>query len=311
MSYTFWMRLARRAGLAAVAVLFTCYVASAQSTAPQDQASPGQASSDQASATSYSSSQSGTTQVAELALPEAPAPEPSAAASGQYGSGGGSGEKHGLMHNRSWTFEVNGGFNAPIGNDTNEPGVVTGEKLPVITWGGNFGVGGGLRFNNRLSVLAEYQFIDDKLPGALITAVNTAVDGGADDITAGNTHINSITGSPVIDLTPKWTNGFYLVGGFGWYHKSTNFQAAEEVFDPYYGYYAENVTVSSFTSNQWGGNGGLGFYHRLGGGMYGNDTSQTQLFAEVRYLFIHTPPATQDNGLGTTELIPISLGVRF
>ena len=184
------------------------------------------------------------------------------------------------------------------------------EPVPVITWERNFTVGGGLRFSKRLSALLEYQFIDNKLPGALIADVNNAIDDDADDISSGNTHINSITGSPVINLFPKKTNGVYLVGGFGWYHKSTNFQAPEPVIS-LYGEYYENVTVTSFTSNQWGGNAGFGLYHRLGGGMYGSDTGHTEIFAEARYTFIHTPPASQDNGLGTTELIPVTFGVRF
>jgi hypothetical protein len=235
------------------------------------------------------------------------------AGAGQYGSSGGGGEKHGFLHQRQYTFEAGGGFNAPIGNDTNQYGVVSTtsgapEGVPVITFGGNFTLGGGLRLNDRFSLLAEYQFMDNKLPGALISDVNNAT-GGADDISSGNTHINSITGSPVIDLFPKKSNGAYLVGGFGWYHKSTNFQAPEAVIS-YYGEYYENFTVASFTSNQWGANAGFGLYHRLGGSMYGGD-SHTQLFAEARYLFIHTPPPTAANGLGTTELIPVTIGVRF
>ena len=307
MSFLLRMPLMRRTSMVAAAVLIAAGVASAQSTP----------SNDASSSPSYSSSQSGLTQteLAEFALPAAPAPGGSAASlggatAGQYGSGGGyNGGKHGFLHNRSWTFEAGGGFNGPIGNDTNQAGVVTGENLRVITWGGNFTVGGGLRFNKRISALAEYQFMDDKLPGALISAVNNATDDEY-DITAGNTRINSITGSPVIDLFPKRTNGIYLVGGFGWYHKSTNFQTPELTFG-YYGEYYENVTVSSFTSNQWGGNAGFGLYHKLGGGMYGGDTGHTEIFAEARYTFLHTPPPTQANGLGTTELIPVTLGVRF
>ena len=79
----------------------------------------------------------------------------------------------------------------------------------------------------------------------------------------------------------------------------------------YYGYYSANVTVASFTSNQWGGNAGFGLYHKLGAGLYGGDTGHTEIFAEARYLFIHTPPPTQSNGLGTTEVIPVTLGIRF
>jgi len=291
----------RRAGVFAASVLFAAGVAQAQSAS----------SNDTSSSASYSSSQTGLTQaeLAEFAAPEAPTPGGSAAG-GQYGNSRQASGTGRFYHN--WTFEAGGGFNAPIGNDTNQYGVVTQsdgapEGVPVITWGGNFTIGGGFRFSKRLSLLAEYQFMDNKLPGALITAVNNAIDDGADDITAGNTHINSITGSPVIDLFPKKSNGAYLVGGWGWYHKSTNFQSPEAVLS-YYGEYEENVTVASFTSNQWGGNGGLGIYHRFGG-LYGD--SHTMLFGEARYTFIHTPPASQSNGLGTTELIPVTVGVRF
>ena len=142
--------------------------------------------------------------------------------------------------------------------------------------------------------------MDDKLPGPFISAFSN------DGATAGNSHINSITGSPVVDLFPKKSNGIYLVGGFGWYHKSTNLQAPGFVLllRQY-----STVTVASISSNQWGGNAGLGLYHRFGN-MYGGD-SHSELFAEARYTYIHTPPATASNGLGTTELIPVTLGFRF
>ena len=103
----------------------------------------------------------------------------------------------------------------------------------------------------------------------------------------------------------------------GFYHKSTNLQTPELTFDQFGDEFEENVTVASFTSNQWGGNLGFGIYHRLGGGMYGGDTGHTKIFAEARYTFIHSPnPEIQDNvnvnnGFGTTELIPVTLGVRF
>lgn len=182
-------------------------------------------------------------------------------------------------------FEAGGGFNAPIGNDT-----------PYITWGGNFTVGAGFRFSNRLSVLGEYQFIGDKLPGAFVAA------GGG---TGGNAHINSLTVDPVIELFPKASNDVYLTGGAGWYHKSTNF-TVEECCD-FYGYPVE-VTANSFSSNQLGANFGIGYSHRLGG-VYGD--GQAKLFAEARYLFVNTPSITQTNGLGATELIPVTFGVRW
>jgi len=149
--------------------------------------------------------------------------------------------------------------------------------------------------------------MDDKLPGAFIAAESVT---GA---TSGNAHIQSITGSPVIDLTPGSSNGAYLVGGFGYYHKSTNFTGYVCCAYDYYGYYEVQVTLASVSSDQWGANGGIGFYHRLGGGgRYGAaNENRPQIFAEARYTFIHTPPISQPDGLGTTGLIPVTLGIRF
>lgn len=190
---------------------------------------------------------------------------------------------HGMFH--SLAFEAGGGFNAPIGNDT-----------PYITWGGNFTGGAGLHFSRRFSLLGEFQFMDNKIPGALVAA------GGGQ---TGDAHIISITAAPVIDLFPKRTNSVYVTGGGGYYHKSTNFNI-QECCD-FYGY-PVTVTANSFSSNQAGGNIGLGFTHRIGG-VYGDGTMK--VFAEARYLFINTPPITANNGLGTTELLPVTLGLRF
>jgi hypothetical protein len=285
MSFPLLITPVRRAVCTTVAVLFAASVANAQSAS----------SPDQSGSTGYSSSQAGLSasglQLSDFSLPGSAdygSPSSDGAAAGQYGQGGGGGGHHGLFHNLA--FEAGGGFNAPVGNDT-----------PYISWGGNFTLGAGFHFTKAVSALLEYQFMDDKLPGAFISAEGT---------TGGDAHINAITGSPVIDLTPKWHNGVYLVGGWGYYHKSTNFNDYECC--DIYGYDVE-VTVGSFTSNQWGGNAGLGIYHRLGGNMYGNDDADnhSEVFAEARYTFLHTPPVNQNNGLGTTELIPVTVGIRF
>ncbi|MGA3102329.1 MAG: hypothetical protein ABSD61_10750 [Terracidiphilus sp.] len=286
----------RRAGLMVVAGLVAAGFAVAQS-AFSPAPSIDQFTHSPFSGAGYSSSQDGLDQaglsasgmqMAEFSLPGNPASAyGGGAGGGQYGQGGGGGH-HGVFHH-PLAFEAGGGFNGPVGNDT-----------PYITWGANFTGGIGFHFSKAFSALVEYQFIGDKLPGAFISAIGTQ---------SGNAHFNSITGSPVIDLTPKWHNGVYLVGGFGYYHKSTNF--TDYVCCDLYGYTVpENVL--SITSNQWGGNGGVGFYHKLGGDLYGPDTAgSAELFAEARYLYVHTPPISQNNGLGTTELIPVTVGVRF
>ena len=148
----------RRAGLVVVAGLFAASFANAQSAPSQDQSG----------SSGYSSSLAGLSdsglQLSEFSLPGSEdfgSPSPDGAAAGQYGQGGGGGgSQRGLFHHL--TFEVGGGFNGPVGNDT-----------PFITWGGNFTLGAGFHFSKIFSTLVEYQFMDDKLPGAFISEVGT------------------------------------------------------------------------------------------------------------------------------------------
>jgi len=289
MAFTLFITPIRRAGLISVAGLFAASFAFAQSPP----------SADRSNATGYSSSQATLPQFAELALPDALSPETAGGGSGQYGQGGGGyqGGKHGLFHRL--TFEAGGGVNAPVGDEA------------YITWGDQFTVGGGLKINPRFSTLVEYQFIDDKLPGKIIS------EAGAQ---GGHAHIWSFTVDPVFDFFPNASNDFYVTGGGGFYRKVTSFTNAQPSFYCNYFYgcgtiYTQQV-VGHFSSNQGGFNIGGGYQHRFGN-LYG-DESRTAFFAEVRYLDVLTPAVTtQPNGLGTTtiaadtKLLPISVGVRW
>jgi hypothetical protein len=222
--------------------------------------------------------------VAEDALPAmAPAAGAASGAESHNGSYG--------YHSHDWsshlTFEAGGGANAPIGNDQ-----------PFITWGGNFTVGGGYRFQKHISVLAEYQFMDNKLPGGLIA------DAGS---VGGHAHIWSLTLDPVIDLFPDRKNDIYVTGGGGFYRKVTSFTDPEEVEECYYfcEIGTENVVVSHFSSNQGGLNMGVGITHKLG------SDGNLRAFAEARYVWIDTPQIGTQDGLGRTELLPVTIGVRF
>lgn len=225
------------------------------------------------------------------ALPAAPSPSGSAA-----------GQDHGGYHSHSlWSklaFEAGGGFNAPTSSSSKD-----------ITWGGNFTLGAGYRINDRISALMEYQFIDSKIPGALIA------EAGA---TGGNDHIWSFTIDPVFDVFPKSTNDVYIVGGGGFYRKVTNFtDVLPTQFCSYFycGVGYQSQVVGHFSSNQGGFNIGAGYQRRLGG-LYGD--GRAKLFAEFRYLDVLSPAlTTSPNGLGTTsvsagtKIIPVTLGVRW
>jgi hypothetical protein len=219
---------------------------------------------------------------------------PAASSAGGQSEGAGQ-QKHGWrgLASRGLALDLGGGFNAPIGNDTS-----TAEGGPFITWGGNFTVGGGVHFSKRFSLLGEFQFIDNKLPGEFIAEAGAGA-------TNGSTHIISLTADPVIDLFPSRTNSIYVTGGGGYYHKSTDFSV--QACCDFYGY-PVSIDTNSFSSNQLGGNFGFGITHRLGG-INGDGTMK--LFAEARYLFVNTPSITQTNGLGKTELIPVTFGVRW
>jgi hypothetical protein len=271
------MSLRRRVFFLCGAAILSIGSAGAQSSTSSSTRHPPAASESSSAATQLVADDNGA-----LALPAA---NPGAAQEEAQQPGG-------WRHNafRSLAFEAGAGANSPIGNDT-----------PVITWGGNYTVGGGVHFSKRFSLLAEYQFIDDKLPGSLISDANAQ---------GGNAHIWSLTLDPAIDLFPKRSNSVYVTGGGGFYRKLTSFTDPEEVEECFYycGIFVENAVVGHFSSNQGGANVGLGFTHRLGG-TYGDGNAK--LYAEARYLFVNTPGINESDGLGTTELIPITLGVRW
>jgi hypothetical protein len=277
-----------------VSILFCATVLAAVSVSAQASHATGatsQVAPDESSSSSFQlvsdSDPSGAT-----ALHEAAASMGSGAGSGagQYDHGGG----HGMFSHLA--FEAGGGANPPVGNTSN-----------YLTWGGNFTVGAGMHFSRGISLMAEYQFLDDKLPGKLIA--ETGANGG-------NAHIWSLTLDPVIDLFPKASNSVYVTGGGGFYRKVTNFTDPQEAeyCDYYYcGIATQNVVVGHFSSNQGGWNVGAGFTHRVGG-----PDAQMKLFAEARFLDVDTPAVeSSPNGLGTTtvaagtKVVPVTLGVRW
>ena len=298
MSSTQWMSLTRRGSFLCGALIFAIGTAGAQSsTSPNFGSSP----ANESSSLQYVADD---TPDGASVLSDAAA----ALGSGRAGAGQDYGAKHGML---SWSHvagEAGAGFNAPIGNDTSSGGTNTGGASasgtyggPFLTYGGNFNGGLGLRFSPRFSLLGEYQFMDDKLPGAFIAAIGTQ---------GGHAHIWSLTLDPVIDFFPKSINSVYVTGGGGFYRKVTSFTDPVEGEECYYycGIVVENQTVYDFSSNQGGVNFGAGYTHRLGG-TYGD--GQMKLYGEARYVWIDTPSLTANNGTGRTETIPITVGVRW
>lgn len=253
------------------------------------------------SSTSYSSS----TQY-QFAAEESVA-DGSGSPSPQYGNGGygqGRGGYNSRYHDTlsHMAIEAGGGFNAPIGNDTK-----------YITWGGNLTLGAGWQFNNQFGTLLEYQFIDDKLPGAFLSSVYNQSDLAAQGLSqlGGHAHIWSLTLDPIFYLRPHGITNAYVTGGGGFYRKVTTFTTPvqEYCFSYYYGYYpcTTNANVGHFSSNQGGLNLGIGVTHALGA------DERAKFFAEARYVWIKTPGPkdTAYWGLGSTGLVPVTVGIRW
>lgn len=292
MSYLQWVSLTRRVSILCGALTIAVGTVSAQSSPNFNTTSANESSSLQYVADDDASAGASALSDAAAAL-----------GSGRAGAGQDYGAKHRILDWSHVAGEAGAGFNAPIGNDTSSGGTNSSTTYggPFLTYGGNFTGGLGLRFIPRLSLLGEYQFIDDKLPGAFIAAIGTQ---------GGHAHIWSLGLEPVLDLAPKAKNSVYVTGGGGFYRKVTSFTEPVEGEQCYYycGIVIENQTVYHFSSNQGGFNFGGGFTHRLAG-TYGDGAMK--LYAEARYLWIDTPPVTAYNGTGRTEAIPITLGVRW
>jgi hypothetical protein len=290
MTLPLWAPAMRRILFSGAAIVLAATLASAQTqTSSTQSGTTGNSASNESSTLSFSDDS--VRSMLDLDAAE-PAAGGGAHAAGQdYGKGGG--VKHYIASR--FAFEAGGGFNAP--------------QSSAITFGGQVTVGAGLNFSKNVAALVEYQFLDDKLPGALIA--ETGANGGY-------AHIWSLTIAPVIDLMPKSTNDLYITGGGGFYRKVTSFTDPEEAEYCYYyycGVETENAVVGHFSSNQGGYNVGAGFQHRVGG-VYGD--GKTKLFIEARYLDVLSPASVSNpTGLGTTAVaadtkaIPVSVGVRF
>ncbi len=286
------LTLFRHTTLLCAALALSLGSASAQVSTTPDSSNSVAASSSESSSNALQLDDAG--MPGSAALPASPAANGSGG--GQYDNkshGGGGG---GIMSHM--TYEAGGGFNAP-----------TSDSAPYITWGWNFTLGAGYRFDKHFALNLEYQFLHSKLPGAIIAQAGA---------TGGYAHIWSFTLDPVYEFNPRSAITFYGVGGGGFYRKVTSFtdpQLAQYCTYFYCGVVTQNVVVGHFSSNQGGWSIGGGISHRFAGWQ---GDGKMRIFAEARYLDVLTPPVTtQPNGLGTTtvgedtKIIPVTFGVRF
>ena len=234
-------------------------------------------------------------------------------------------------------FVVGGGFNVPVNNSVSVPvydasGVQTGSTNtdPLKTsW--RFEGGVGINFNQKLAVIAQFDYDKFGLPGSILAnqeALYTNLTGdtsGSFTGLDGGTHIWSLTLNPTFSFHQGEKVGAYAVVGGGFYHKVTNFTVPSlGTYCDYYGYcyqYQANQTIDFYTSNAPGLTGGLGMTYKF------SRFANQKFFAEARY--VHTfnsaragDPSVTGNPNGTlynfyppnsneTSWLPITLGIRF
>lgn len=254
-------------------------------------------------------------------------------ASPQYGGGyGGGGRYHPYSDKSRWShiaFEVGGGVTAPIGNSASG-GFTTiigdGNRYGTTTWGGNLMGGAGWSFSRNFSLLGEFSYNANKIPGRTLSAYYNLISGGTpltdgsgDTIPSigGNVHTYTISAEPVFYYynSDKHKYAGYVLGGAGWSHKSVNF-TAQLLSEDYYGnLYQSNQTFSSYADSGVSFNGGTGISFKPLG-----EYSSLKLFAEARFMFVDTPRETAADianpnkfilHTGTEELVPVTIGVRF
>lgn len=262
---------------------------------------------------SFSSSNSGisssngdadtTDAVADAAVPDAPQPP---ARRRVYGRPRYTDKWHNADGSTKIAFEVGGGFDSPVG--------ITSKYQTI---GYKFSVGGGLNFNKAFGVLVQYDYENMGVPSWVLNNMATAYEnaGASSSDLEGldaSTHLWSFTVNPMINFQGSGKAGAYIIGGIGYYHKTTNFTlpAVSYYCDYYYGCYPyqSNQTFDSYSSGAFGVNGGVGVTWKL------SQFGQSRLFAEARYTWVdndknnslfYTPNSYR------TSYFPVTVGIRW
>jgi hypothetical protein len=215
------------------------------------------------------------------------------------------------MHNADGStklaFEVGAGMAVPSGP--------TGR---YYTPSYKFSVGGGLNFNKTFGVLLQYDYDHFGLTGGTIANQYNAYNGlsGYDPGTFNgldaNAHIWSLSVNPTISFQGSGNAGAYIVGGVGYYRKTTNFTLPSQgSYCDYYGFcytYTANQTFDSYTSGAFGVSGGFGLTYKI------SRFSSQRLFAEARYVWTDNDRSTNTFFLPNsyrTGYFPVTAGVRW
>jgi hypothetical protein len=186
--------------------------------------------------------------------------------------------------------------------------VAEGSTQNLSNPGFNALLGAGLKFNNRLSLLGEWNFNDMGVPHTIANSVAK--------VPGGNEHVWTATLDPKFNFIRAGRFDGYAIGGGGFSRVLTSFTAPVIVPCGYgygygygfgYGYgggCVGNVTVSHHSSNQATMNIGAGGEFRF------SPYSRFKLFVEARYLKVMTPKNSLPPGYNAS-FVPMTIGIRW
>jgi len=151
--------------------------------------------------------------------------------------------------------------------------------------GGNFTVGGGYNFNQRLGIALEFMQTDLGLTDNALNQ-NNAFDG--------DSWLWAVTVEPTWRYKIGGIVGGYLIGGGGFYEREDKFDQTV-VVPTFFGQRPIHV-VDRQTDDTGGLNAGAGFTFNVGWG--------TKFYVEARYHYIFTAGRA-------TQIIPVTFGFRW
>jgi len=183
------------------------------------------------------------------------------------------------------TFSVSGGWIEPVGS--------TGRH---VDRGWNIGAGGGLNFNNVVGTTIDLGYNSMGLNSATLT--NAGFPGGS--FTDFSAAIN-----PIVHLTPGQHADFYLVGGVGLHHITTQFTQPSVSpfvgFDPFFGFYTALRPTTDILASYSVNKPGIDF----GAGVAFGTKFHGKFFAEARYNRVFM------TGERHVDYLPVSFGFRW
>jgi len=136
----------------------------------------------------------------------------------------------------------------------------------------------------------------------------------SDNYTGSRVSIQSVSINPYVNLNPKSRVSVYVIGGVGYYWRSTEFEnpTGEEVCTGLEGCIPTESCAEGacWTNSAFGENFGVGLTWRIG-------STRAKVFVEARYVRINTPAtgvSSNPNQLlpnYRTSYMPATAGIRF